>query len=131
MMSSSSPGVCGVVGEILHSGFRNMNPYLTMHSQYPNYFGDCLFWTGIATFSFGTVLSDQFQETVGFPAGVSGMLVCFLVSYSSPAFVATLLFRISGANLSEEKYDEQHKDHKAYQEWKKNTPKCFPRLRSS
>jgi len=50
------------------------------------------------------------------------------LSYVSPAFVTFLLLKVSGVPGSEKKYDKKFGERKEYQEWKKNTPKFFPRL---
>jgi len=48
--------------------------------------------------------------------------------YVSPAFVTFLLLKVSGVPLSEKKYDAKFGDRKDYQEWKRNTPKFFPKI---
>lgn len=50
------------------------------------------------------------------------------LTYVSPAFVTFLLLKVSGVPLSEKKYDKKFGERKEYQEWKKNTPKFFPRF---
>ncbi|KAK7942772.1 uncharacterized protein PG986_011885 [Apiospora aurea] len=96
-------------------------------SQYPNYFGECTLWTGIATAAAGVLVTSPVQVGLGFPGGVGGKILALLLSYVSPSFVSFLLLKVTGIPLSE-KYDKRYGDRKDYQDWKKNTPKFFPRL---
>ncbi|GKT44117.1 uncharacterized protein ColSpa_04298 [Colletotrichum spaethianum] len=97
-------------------------------SQYPNYFGEISLWTGIATAAAGTLVSQPIQVALGLSGGVTGPLTVMALSYVSPAFVSFLLLKVSGVPLSEKKYDKRYGDRKDYQEWKKNTPKLFPKI---
>ncbi|GJC81288.1 hypothetical protein ColLi_04126 [Colletotrichum liriopes] len=97
-------------------------------SQYPNYFGEISLWTGIATAAAGTLVSKPIQMALGLSGGVAGPLTAVALSYVSPAFVNFLLLKVSGVPLSEKKYDKRYGDRKDYQEWKKNTPKLFPKI---
>ncbi|KAK2049187.1 DUF1295-domain-containing protein [Colletotrichum somersetense] len=97
-------------------------------SQYPNYFGEISLWTGIATAAAGTLLLQPIQVALGLSGGVAGRLTAVGLSYVSPAFVSFLLLKVSGVPLSEKKYDKRYGDRKDYQEWKKNTPKLFPKV---
>ncbi|GKT70935.1 DUF1295-domain-containing protein [Colletotrichum tofieldiae] len=97
-------------------------------SQYPNYFGEISLWTGIATAAAGTLVSKPIQMALGLSGGVAGPLTAVTLSYVSPAFVNFLLLKVSGVPLSEKKYDKRYGDRKDYQEWKKNTPKLFPKI---
>ncbi|KAH8666421.1 hypothetical protein BX600DRAFT_539555 [Xylariales sp. PMI_506] len=97
-------------------------------SQYPNYFGECTLWTGIATAAAGVLTTQSAQAALGFSGGVGGRLAVLGLSYISPAFATLLLTKISGIPLSERKYDRKFGHRKDYQEWKKNTPKFFPKL---
>ncbi|KZL64716.1 hypothetical protein CI238_11730 [Colletotrichum incanum] len=97
-------------------------------SQYPNYFGEISLWTGIATAAAGTLVSQPIQVALGLSGGVAGPLTAVALSYVSPAFVNFLLLKVSGVPLSEKKYDKRYGDRKDYQEWKKNTPKLFPKI---
>ncbi|KAI1846089.1 hypothetical protein JX266_007898 [Neoarthrinium moseri] len=97
-------------------------------SQYPNYFGESTLWTGIATTAAGLLVSRPVQVGLGFSGGPGGQLLALGLSYVSPAFVTLLLTKVSGIPMSEAKYDKRYGDRKDYQEWKKNTPKFFPKL---
>lgn len=97
-------------------------------SQFPNYFGESTLWTGIATTAAGVLLTKQVQVGLGLSGGVTGPLLALGLSYVSPAFVTFLLLKVSGVPLSEAKYNKRYGDRKDYQEWKKNTPKFFPKL---
>ncbi|KAK3682413.1 hypothetical protein B0T22DRAFT_282803 [Podospora appendiculata] len=92
-------------------------------SRHPNYFGESTLWTGIATAAAGVLLSPPVRAAVGL-SPVAALSLC----YVSPAFVTFLLLKVSGVPLSEKKYDKKYGDRKDYQEWKKNTPKFFPKL---
>lgn len=109
--------------------FRPGGPALTsIDSQYPNYFGECTLWTGIATGAAGFLIRNPVQVGLGLPGGVTGKMLALGLSYVSPAFVSLLLLKVTGVPLSEKKYDKRYGDRKDYQEWKKNTPKFFPKL---
>ncbi|KAF6832582.1 hypothetical protein CMUS01_06868 [Colletotrichum musicola] len=97
-------------------------------SQYPNYFGEISLWTGIATAAAGVFVTRPVQAGLGLSGGVIGLLSGVAMSYVSPAFVSLLLLKVSGVPLSEKKYDERYGNRKDYQEWKRNTPKLFPKL---
>ncbi|KAI1326567.1 hypothetical protein F5Y16DRAFT_374615 [Xylariaceae sp. FL0255] len=97
-------------------------------SQYPNYFGEVTLWTGIATAAASTLLTNPVQAGLGFSGGVFSKLATLGLCYVSPSIVAFLLLKVTGVPLSEKKYDKRYGDRKDYQEWKKNTPKFFPKL---
>lgn len=97
-------------------------------SQYPNYFGEISLWTGIATAAAGTLVSQPIQVALGLSGGVAGPFTAAALSYVSPAFVSFLLLKVSGVPMSEKKYDKRYGDRKDYQEWKKSTPKLFPKI---
>lgn len=98
-------------------------------SRHPNYFGEVTLWTGIATLAGGVLVSNVGQVGMGLAtSGVLGKLAALGMVGVSPAFVALLLFKVSGIPLSEGKYDQRYGDRKDYQEWKKNTPMFFPKL---
>lgn len=74
-------------------------------------------------------MSNVGQVGMGLTAsGGLGKVVALAMAGVSPAFVAFLLFKVSGIPLSEGKYDKRYGDRKDYQEWKKNTPMFFPKL---
>lgn len=50
------------------------------------------------------------------------------MAFVSPAFTTYVVTRLSGIPMSEKKYDKRYGDRKDYQEWKKNTPKFFPKI---
>lgn len=97
-------------------------------SQYPNYFGECTLWTGIATAAAGVLVTNPAQVGLSLPGGIGGRVLALLLSYVSPAFVSFLLLKVTGVPLSEKKYDKRYGDRNDYQDWKKNTPKFFPKL---
>lgn len=69
------------------------------------------------------MMSQPVKAALGLSTA-SAVALCYI----SPAFVTFLLLRVSGVPLSEKKYDKRFGDRKDYQEWKKNTPKFFPKL---
>ncbi|KAI8961209.1 DUF1295-domain-containing protein [Daldinia sp. FL1419] len=107
-------------------------PFMTRglwkRSQYPNYLGECTLWTGIATAAAGVLVTHPVQLGLGFSGGVPSKLLVLGLSFVSPAFVTTLLLKVTGVPLSEKKYDAKYGHRKDYQEWKQNTPKFFPKL---
>lgn len=96
---------------------------LTGGSRHPNYFGESTLWTGIATTAAGVVLAQPARAALGI-SPAAALAMC----YVSPAFVTFLLLKVSGVPLSEKKYDAKYGGRKEYQEWKKNTPRFFPKL---
>ncbi|KAI5922427.1 hypothetical protein F4810DRAFT_263795 [Camillea tinctor] len=104
-----------------------MTSGLWSRSQFPNYFGEITLWTGIATVAAGALVSPAAQAALGV-SGVGGKLLALGLSYVSPAFTAFLLLKVSGVPLSEKKYDDRYGDREDYREWKRNTPKLFPKL---
>lgn len=99
-----------------------------MNSQYPNYFGECTLWTGIATAAAGVLVTSPVQLGLGLSGSIPARLLALAISFVSPAFVSFLLLRVTGVPLSEKKYDAKYGHRKDYQEWKQNTPKFFPKL---
>ncbi|KAF6788465.1 hypothetical protein CSOJ01_15010 [Colletotrichum sojae] len=71
---------------------------------------------------------EQFMTRGLWSISIVGLLSGVAMSYVSPAFVSLLLLKVSGVPLSEKKYDERYGNRKDYQEWKRNTPKLFPKL---
>ncbi len=98
------------------------------YSQYPNYFGEMTLWTGIATVAAGVLVSKPVQAGLGLSGGLVGQLGAASVAFASPAFTIYVLLKLSGVPLSEKKYDKRFGHRKDYQEWKKNTPKIFPKV---
>ncbi|KAI1141408.1 DUF1295-domain-containing protein [Hypoxylon sp. FL0543] len=107
---------------------RFMTGGLWSRSQYPNYFGECTLWTGIATAAAGVLVTKPVQAGLGLSGGVLGKLLALAVSFVSPAFTSFLLLKVTGVPLSEKKYDAKYGHLKDYQEWKQKTPKFFPKL---
>ncbi|KAI0386486.1 DUF1295-domain-containing protein [Hypomontagnella monticulosa] len=105
-----------------------MSRGLWSRSQYPNYFGECTLWTGITTAAAGVLVTAPGQLGLGLSGSVPVKLLTVALSFVSPAFVSFLLLRVTGVPLSEKKYDAKYGDRKDYQEWKRNTPKFFPKL---
>ncbi|KAI1662295.1 DUF1295-domain-containing protein [Daldinia decipiens] len=105
-----------------------MTKGLWSRSQYPNYLGECTLWTGIAITAAGVLVARPVQVGLGFSGGLMGKLLVLAASCVSPAFVTSLLLKVSGVPLSEKKYDAKYGHRKDYQEWKRNTPKFFPKL---
>ncbi|KAI2777015.1 DUF1295-domain-containing protein [Daldinia loculata] len=105
-----------------------MTKGLWSRSQYPNYLGECTLWTGIATTAAGVLVARPVQVGLGFSGGLLGKLLVLAASFVSPAFITSLLLKVTGVPLSEKKYDAKYGHRKDYQEWKRNTPKFFPKL---
>ncbi|KAI1777440.1 DUF1295-domain-containing protein [Hypoxylon cercidicola] len=101
---------------------------LWCRSQFPNYFGECTLWTGIATAAAGVLVTRPVQLGLGFSGGLAGKIFALAASFVSPAFVSFLLLKVTGVPLSEKKYDKKYGDREDYQRWKRNTPKFFPKL---
>ncbi|KAI1446144.1 DUF1295-domain-containing protein [Annulohypoxylon stygium] len=105
-----------------------MTEGLWSRSQFPNYFGECTLWTGIATMAAGVLLTRPVQLGLGFSGGLGSKAFTLALSFVSPAFVSFLLLKVTGVPLSEKKYNAKYGHRKDYQEWKQNTPKFFPKL---
>lgn len=112
----------------MNSRMHAINPQslIVKRSQYPNYFGEITLWTGIATFAAEAVVTRPVQIGLGLP-GLTGKLFAASL-FVSPAFVTFLLLQVTGVPLSEKKYDKKYGHRKDYQEWKRNTPRFFPKL---
>lgn len=100
----------------------------TCHSRYPNYFGESTLWTGLATTAAGVLISQPIQTALGLGGGIGGFATALSLAYISPMFTSFLVLKVSGVPLSETKYDKRYGERKDYQEWKKNTPKFFPKI---
>ncbi|KAI0017941.1 DUF1295-domain-containing protein [Xylariomycetidae sp. FL0641] len=101
---------------------------LWSRSQYPNYFGECTLWTGIATVAAGVLVRQPVQVGLGLSGSAASKLFMACLPYVSPAFTTFLLTKVTGVPMSEKKYDQRYGDRKDYQEWKRNTNKFFPKL---
>ncbi|OBR02936.1 hypothetical protein CH63R_14162 [Colletotrichum higginsianum IMI 349063] len=71
---------------------------------------------------------QQFMTSGLWSVSLAGPFTAAALSYVSPAFVSFLLLKVSGVPMSEKKYDKRYGDRKDYQEWKKSTPKLFPKI---
>lgn len=96
---------------------------LLLTSRHPNYFGEVTLWLGIATFAGGALLARPVRGALGLHP-----LAVLALCYASPAFVAFLLFNVSGIPLTERKYDARYGKRKDYREWKNNTPVFLPKI---
>lgn len=76
----------------------------------------------------GALVAKPVQIGLGLSGGLAGRALVLGASYVSPAFVTFLLLKVSGVPLSEKKYNKRYGDRKDYQEWKRNTPKFFPKI---
>lgn len=78
-------------------------------SRHPNYFGEILLWIGIAVIAQPVLAGWQ------------------AITLISPLFVYLLITRVSGIPLLEARAEKRWGDDPAYQQWKKQTPRLFPR----
>lgn len=76
----------------------------------------------------GVLVTQPVQAALGLGGGLGGLATALSLAFVSPMFTTFLLLKVSGVPLSEGKYDKRYGDRKDYQEWKKNTPKFFPKL---
>lgn len=98
-------------------------------SRHPNYFGEVTLWTGIATTAAGVLASSAGTSGMAVAAGgLTAKAISLLMAGISPAFVAFLLFKVSGIPLSENKYDKRYGDREDYKKWKRETPMFFPKF---
>ncbi|KAI9659735.1 MAG: hypothetical protein M1831_003633 [Alyxoria varia] len=97
-------------------------------SRHPNYFGEVMLWTGIATTSAGVLASNTGLAAMGLSATLPARIAAVGMAGVSPAFVAFLLFKVSGIPMSEKKYDQRYANNPDYQKWKRETPMFFPKL---
>ena len=79
-------------------------------SRHPNYFGEIIIWIGI------------FIITIPSIEGVEYLTII------SPLFIYFLLTKVSGINLLESKADIRWLDNIEYQNYKKSTPRLFPKI---
>ncbi|KAI5861402.1 DUF1295-domain-containing protein [Durotheca rogersii] len=111
---------------------RHDRPFLAeglwSRSRYPNYFGECALWTGVAVAAASLLVPRPAQLGLGLTAPVAGRVAVLAAAAASPAFVAFLLLRVSGVPLSERKYDARYGHRDDYRAWKQSTPKFFPKL---
>lgn len=108
-------------GQLCASYFSRQSQRLSGHLLIPQ----CV---GIATTSAGVLLTAPVQSAIGLSGGAGGIIAALSLAYISPVFTTFLVTQVSGIPLSENKYDKRYGDRKDYQEWKKNTPKFFPKI---
>ena len=87
-----------------------INVGLWARSRHPNYFGEILLWTGIATMATPYLSGSQW------------------IVLLSPFFVYALLTRISGIPTLAKRGQQLWGEDPAYQAYLSNTPRLFPRL---
>ena len=63
-------------------------------SRHPNYFGEVMLWTGIATTSAGVLASNTGLAAMGLSATLPARIAAVTMAGVSPAFVAFLLFKV-------------------------------------
>lgn len=96
-------------------------------SRHPNYFGESLLWTGIATTAAGVLASGPGTAGMALAGGMTAKVISLLMAGVSPAFVTYWLFKTDIA-LREKKCDERYGDREDYKQWKRETPKFFPKF---
>jgi steroid 5-alpha reductase family enzyme len=97
-------------------------------SQFPNYFGEMTLWVGIATLTAGVLVTSPAQGALGLGGSLLTRVGTTSMAFVAPAFTSFVLLKVSGVPLSEKKYDKRYGQRKDYQEWKRNTPKIFPKI---
>ena len=88
-------------GKFIHTG-------VWAWSRHPNYFGEIMLWSGMATIALPILRGWQ------------------CVTLISPVFVTLLLTRISGVPMLERRADEKWGGQADYEEYKMNTPVLIP-----
>ena len=79
-------------------------------TRHPNYFGELTLWTGLAIIS------------IPYLYGINYIVL------TTPVLIYLLLTKVSGVNLLEEIGEKRWGSEKEYQDYKKNTPKFFPKF---
>ena len=79
-------------------------------TRHPNYFGEFTLWAGLA------IISIPYLNGINY------------IVLTSPLFIYLLLTKVSGVNLLEEIGEKRWGSEKEYQDYKKNTPKFFPKF---
>jgi steroid 5-alpha reductase family enzyme len=98
-------------------------------SRHPNYFGEGMLWTGIATTAAGVLISNAGTAGMGLASAAwTSKAIALLAAGISPAFVTFLLLKVSGVPLSDKKYDKRYGDREDYKKWKRETPTFFPKF---
>mgnify|MGYP001274229835 CR=1 FL=1 len=93
-------------------------------SRYPNYLGEIIVWTGIATFAVNSVaLVPQARSVLSLDI-FSALVLC----YASPAFVTFLLKNITGVALTEKRQREKFGHLPEYQQWVARTGTLLPKF---
>ena len=89
---------------------RQISTGLWSLTRHPNYFGEFTLWAGLAIIS------------IPYLYGINYIVL------TSPLFIYLLLTKVSGVNLLEEIGEKRWGSEKEYQDYKKNTPKFFPKF---
>jgi Predicted membrane protein len=84
---------------------------LWKRSRHPNYFGEISLWLGITLIALPVLSGLQ------------------LITLISPIFVYVLLTKISGVSMQEARAKKKWENNLEYQEYLKNTPMLFPKLK--
>jgi len=87
-----------------------MRTGLWAYSQYPNYLGEILFWSGL------TVVASSAMT------GLDHLL------WLSPIFIYLLLTKVSGIPLASKRAEKKHADNPLWQDYTENTPLLLPRF---
>jgi len=86
-----------------------MRTGLWAYSQHPNYFGEIVFWSGLAL------------------AATPVMSNWTYLFWLSPMFIVILLSKVSGIPMARARAEAKHSDNPAWQEYIKRTPLLIPR----
>ncbi|KAI5808065.1 hypothetical protein DFH27DRAFT_294377 [Peziza echinospora] len=95
-------------------------------SRHPNYAGEITLWCGVAVIA---GLGGGLVGEVGKRYLSGGRMMGLAIAGISPLFTTFLLTKVSGIPLTEKKYDAKYGEKKEYQEWKKNTPVLWPKMK--
>ena len=79
-------------------------------SRHPNYFGEIIIWIGIFIITIPSIEGMEYLTII------------------SPLFIYFLLTKVSGINLLESKAEIKWLDNIEYQNYKKSTPRLFPKI---
>tara|TARA_B100000427_G_scaffold154716_1_gene128680 strand:+ start:3985 stop:4869 length:885 start_codon:yes stop_codon:yes gene_type:complete len=111
--------VVEVIADMQKTKFRSdpenaknfINVGLWKRSRHPNYFGEISLWLGITLIALPVLSGLQ------------------LITLISPIFVYVLLTKISGVSMQEARAKKKWENNLEYQEYLKNTPMLFPKLK--
>jgi len=104
---------------------------LWKYSQFPNYFGELLFWWSVYITTLPTLISWYYNthnqlEEVNVLFFVLNCLLPVLISILSPIFITFLLLRLSGIPLLIKKHNKLYGHRKDYQDYIHATPLLIP-----